>query len=304
MSLLTAEGVTQLYGDPCGDCVDLTGDEHGRNRCPACGTIVACADVDLSVAAGEVVGVVGESGSGKSSLAELLALERTDGVSRGRVTYAGRDAGTDGVGRDGGATDGGTADGGEDDADPAARNLLAADYETRHRLRTEEIGFVHQHIRDGLNLSFTGGGNVAEKLLSAGERRYERVRERVRELFEETEVSVDRMDDPAETYSGGMQRRVQIARALATDPEVVVLDEPTTGLDASVQARVLDTFRRVQREEGVAAVVVSHDLGVIRLLADRTLVMRHGRVIESGLTDRIMEDPHHEYTQTLINSTV
>jgi putative phosphonate transport system ATP-binding protein len=72
----------------------------------------------------------------------------------------------------------------------------------------------------------------------------------------------------------------------------------------SVPARVFDLFRRVQREEGVAAVVVSHDLGVVRLLADRTLVMRHGRVVESGLTDRVMEDPHHEYTQTLINSVI
>jgi putative phosphonate transport system ATP-binding protein len=112
------------------------------------------------------------------------------------------------------------------------------------------------------------------------------------------------MDDPTRTYSGGMQRRVQIARALATDPDLVVLDEPTTGLDVSVQARVLDMFRRVQREEDVAAVVVSHDLGVVRLLADRTLVMRHGRIVESGLTDRVMEDPHHEYTQTLINSVI
>jgi putative phosphonate transport system ATP-binding protein len=145
---------------------------------------------------------------------------------------------------------------------------------------------------------------VAEKLLSAGWRSYDDVRERVRALFEETEIPVARMDDPTRTYSGGMQRRVQIARALATDPDLVVLDEPTTGLDVSVQARVLDTFRRIQREEGVAAVVVSHDLSVVRLLADRTVVMRHGRIVESGLTDRIMEDPHHEYTQTLINSVI
>jgi putative phosphonate transport system ATP-binding protein len=275
VTLLEGTGLTQLYGDGCGECVGQTGDEYGHNQCPDCGTIVACADVDLSVEPGEVLGVVGESGSGKSSLAELLALERTGGQTRGEVAYAGYDG-----------------------------NLLAADYETRHRLRTGGIGFVHQHIRDGLNLEFTGGGNVAEKLLSAGEREFETVRARVRELFEETEIPVDRMDDPTNTYSGGMQRRVQIARALATEPEVIILDEPTTGLDASVQARVLDTFRRVQREEGVAAVVVSHDLGVVRLLADRTLVMRHGRVIEAGLTDRVMEDPHHEYTQQLINSVI
>jgi putative phosphonate transport system ATP-binding protein len=279
MTVLSGEGLTRLYGDPCGECEALTGDEHGRNRCPECGTIVACAGVSLGVERGEVLGVVGESGSGKSSLAELLALERSAGTSRGVVRYDGPD--TDGE-----------------------ANLLAADYETRTRLRNGEIGLVHQHIRDGLTLSFSGGGNVAEKLLAGGERSFETVRERVRDLFDQLEVPVDRMDDPAETYSGGMQRRVQIARALVTDPAVVVLDEPTTGLDVSVQARVLDTFRRVQRERGVAAVVVSHDLGVVRLLADRALVMRHGRVVERGLTDRILEDPHHEYTQTLINSTL
>ncbi|WP_226479879.1 ATP-binding cassette domain-containing protein [Natrinema amylolyticum] len=276
MTLLEAYDLQKRYGPGCPRCVESTGDRAGTNQCPHCGSVVACAEADLSVEAGEVLGIVGESGSGKSSLAELLALERDDdATTAGEVNYAGHDG-----------------------------NLLEVDYETRHDLRTGEIALVHQHIRDGLNLEFTGGGNVAEKLLSAGQRSYEDVRARIRDLFDETEVPAARMDDPTSTYSGGMQRRVQIARALATDPALVVLDEPTTGLDVSVQARVLDMFRRVQREEGVAAIVVSHDLSVVRLLADRTLVMRHGRIVESGLTDRIMEDPHHEYTQTLINSVI
>ncbi|WP_262177183.1 ATP-binding cassette domain-containing protein [Haloarcula laminariae] len=276
MTLLEAEGLRTVYGEGCSECVESTGDGAGTNQCPHCGSVVACAEADLSVRRGEVLGIVGESGSGKSSLAELLALERDEDASTaGRVDYAGHDG-----------------------------NLLDVDYERRHELRTGDIALVHQHIRDGLNPEFSGGGNVAEKLLSAGWRSFEDVRDRVEELFEATEIPVGRMDDPTSTYSGGMQRRVQIARALANDPELVVLDEPTTGLDVSVQARVLDMFRRVQREEGVAAVVVSHDLGVVRLLADRTLVMRHGRIVESGLTDRVMEDPHHEYTQTLINSVI
>jgi putative phosphonate transport system ATP-binding protein len=276
VTLLEAEGLRTVYGEGCSACLDATGPAEGTNQCPHCGSVVACAEADLSVAEGEVLGIVGESGSGKSSLAELLALEHNpDATTGGTVSY-----------------------------DDRPGNLLDVDYQTRHDLRTGEIALVHQHIRDGLTLDFTGGGNVAEKLLSAGRRSYEDVRERVEELFAETEIPLDRMDDPTHTYSGGMQRRVQIARALATDPDLVVLDEPTTGLDVSVQARVLDTFRRVQREEGVAAIVVSHDLGVVRLLADRTLVMRHGRIVESGLTDRIMEDPHHEYTQTLINSVL
>jgi putative phosphonate transport system ATP-binding protein len=275
MSLLEAEGLTKVYGDGCAVCLDRTGDRAGTNQCPICGSVVACADVDLSVKAGEVLGIVGESGSGKSSVAELLALDAKAGHTDGAVRHANHEG-----------------------------NLLDVDYQTRHELQNGEISLVHQHIRDGLELGFSGGGNVAEKLLSAGWRNYEEIRERVGSLFEATEIPVDRMDDPTSTYSGGMQRRVQIARALANDPNVIILDEPTTGLDVSVQARVLDMFRRVQREEDVAAVVVSHDLGVIRLLADRTLVMRHGRIIESGLTDRVMEDPHHAYTQTLINSVI
>lgn len=276
MNVLEADGVTKRYGEGCPDCVDLTGDSAGTNQCPTCGSIVACADVGLRVAEGEVLGIVGESGSGKSSLAELLALEPSaEGDVDGDIRYEQHDG-----------------------------NLLSADYETRHRLRNTHVSLVHQHIRDGLELDFSGGGNVAGKLLAAGWRNFEDVRTRVRDLFEETEIPVGRMDDPTRTYSGGMQRRVQIARALATDPELVVLDEPTTGLDVSVQAQVLDTFRRIQREQDVAAVVVSHDLDVVRLLADRTIVMRHGRVVESGLTDRIMEDPQHEYTQKLIHSVI
>jgi putative phosphonate transport system ATP-binding protein len=275
MSLLDAENVTRFYGDfePCGDCVNLTGPDHGRNQCPVCGTVVACADVDIDIERGEVLGIVGESGSGKSSLAEMLALDLP-------------------------ATDGHV------DLESYEGNLLDADYQERVDLQNAQIGMVHQHVRDGLNLEFSGGGNVAEALLSAGWRNFGDIRDRVRALFSETEVPVDRMDDLTSTYSGGMQRRVQIAKAIANDPELVILDEPTTGLDVSVQARVLDMFRRIQREQNVATIVVSHDLGVVRLLADRTVVMRHGRVIESGLTDRVMEDPQREYTQTLNNSVI
>lgn len=273
MPVLDASNLTKIYGQPCGECADHTGPEAGDNQCPVCGSVVACADVDFQLHDGEVLGIVGESGSGKSSLAELLALDGE--ATAGRIDYANHDG-----------------------------NLLSASYQARHELQNQRIGMVHQHVRDGLELDFSGGGNVAEKLLAAGWRNYGEIRDRVQELFAETEVPVSRMDDPTDTYSGGMQRRVQIARAIANDPDLVVLDEPTTGLDVSVQARVLDMFRRIQREQGVATVVVSHDLDVIRLLADRTLVMRHGRIIETGLTDRIMEDPHHEYTQTLINSVI
>jgi putative phosphonate transport system ATP-binding protein len=99
-----------------------------------------------------------------------------------------------------------------------------------------------------------------------------------------------------------MRQRVQLARALATRPALLLLDEPTSGLDVSVQARILDLVRRVHRETGVAIVVVSHDLGVIRALASRLLVMRQGRIVERGLTDQVLGDPRHPYSQLLVAS--
>jgi putative phosphonate transport system ATP-binding protein len=99
-----------------------------------------------------------------------------------------------------------------------------------------------------------------------------------------------------------MQQRVQLAKALALKPPLLLLDEPTTGLDVSVQALVLDTLKRLQRERRMTIILVSHDLGVIRTLADRVMVMRHGRVVEQGLTDQILDDPQHAYTQQLVHA--
>jgi ABC-type phosphonate transport system ATPase subunit len=110
------------------------------------------------------------------------------------------------------------------------------------------------------------------------------------------------MDDLVGTFSGGMRQRVQLAKALANEPPVVLLDEPTTGLDASVAAGVLDLIRNLLEETGVAAVVVSHDFAVIEMLTTRCVVMNHGRIVEAGLTDRLLEDPHHPYSQRLVGA--
>uniref|UniRef100_UPI002869986D ATP-binding cassette domain-containing protein n=1 Tax=Deinococcus sp. TaxID=47478 RepID=UPI002869986D len=117
-----------------------------------------------------------------------------------------------------------------------------------------------------------------------------------------SEFPLSRLDDPPIELSGGMQQRVQLAKAIALKPALLLLDEPTTGLDVSVQALVLDTLRRVRRDLGVAMVIVSHDLGVIRTLADRVMVMRGGRVVEVGLVDQVLEDPLHPYTQQLVHA--
>jgi len=122
------------------------------------------------------------------------------------------------------------------------------------------------------------------------------------ELLEHVRIPVFRMKEAPAHFSGGMQQRVQIAKALSNNPPVLLLDEVTTGLDLSVQANVLDLIKEIQRELNISMVVVSHDLGVIRMLADRTIVLLNGKIIEQGLTDQILEDPQHAYTQQLVQS--
>ncbi len=162
------------------------------------------------------------------------------------------------------------------------------------------MSVVHQDPALGLDLRISAGGNIADRLTAAGWRSYWDIRQRAAALLDRVEVPLDRMDDVVGTYSGGMRQRVQIAKALASDPEVLLLDEPTTGLDASVAAGVLDLLRELIAERDIAVVVVSHDFGVIRALTDRALVMRAGRVIETGLTDQLFADPHDAYTQRLV----
>ncbi|KOO12709.1 phosphonate C-P lyase system protein PhnK, partial [Vibrio xuii] len=118
------------------------------------------------------------------------------------------------------------------------------------------------------------------------------------------ELAADRVDDKPSQFSGGMQQRLQIAKNLVTKPRLVFMDEPTGGLDVSVQAKFLDLLRRLVIELKVAVIFVTHDLGVARLLADRLLVMRHSQVVEQGLTDQILDDPQHAYTQLLVSSIV
>jgi putative phosphonate transport system ATP-binding protein len=153
-------------------------------------------------------------------------------------------------------------------------------------------------------MRFTVGGNVAEKLLLANWRHVGNIRARIRELMEQTELPPERIDDDPHTFSGGMLQRVQIAKALSSSPSLLLLDEVTSGLDLSVQARVLDLIRRIQWEQQMTMLLVSHDLGVIKQLARRTIVMKNGHIVESGLTDQILEDPQHPYTQLLVSSAL
>jgi putative phosphonate transport system ATP-binding protein len=184
------------------------------------------------------------------------------------------------------------------------RNVSLADLseaERRFLMRTD-WGFVHQDARDGLRMGVSAGANVGERMMAVGARHYGNIRAAAEDWLYRVEISKDRMDDSPWSYSGGMRQRLQIARNLVTSPRLVFMDEPTGGLDVSVQARLLDLIRGLVRKLGLAAIVVTHDLAVARLLSSRMIVMQNGNVVEAGLTDQILEDPQAPYSQLLVSS--
>ena len=242
----------------------------------------ACQGVSFDLYPGEVLAVVGESGSGKSTLLRLLAARLA--CDEGSVHYD--------VRAEAGAGDSALVDLGQ--LSEARRRWLA---------RTD-WGFVEQHARDGLRMNVSGGANIGERMMALGARHYGKLRGEALSWMERVELDVARIDDLPGTYSGGMQQRLQIARNLVTHPRLVFMDEPTTGLDVSVQARLLDMLRDLVDQLQLAAVIVTHDLAVARLLAHRMLVMKDGYVVEQGLTDRVLDDPQHPYTQLLVSSVL
>ncbi|WP_414693785.1 phosphonate C-P lyase system protein PhnK [Polaromonas sp.] len=249
----------------------------------------ACRDVNFDLYPGEVLAVVGESGSGKSTLLRLLAARLA--CDEGSVFYDVRDEG--GVSA-------------QSSAGSASRLVdLAQLSQARLRwLARTDWGYVEQHARDGLRMNVSGGANIGERMMALGGRHYGKLRGQALSWMERVELDVARIDDLPDTYSGGMQQRLQIARNLVTHPRLVFMDEPTTGLDVSVQARLLDLLRELVDQLHLAAVIVTHDLAVARLLAHRILVMKEGVVVEQGLTDRVLDDPQHPYTQLLVSSVL
>lgn len=238
------------------------------------GARTGCRDVSFDLWPGEVLAIVGESGSGKTTLLNCVSARLQ--FTAGTVSYRMRDG--------------------------RLQDLDALSEAERRFLMRTDWGFVHQNPADGLRMNVSAGANVGERLMAVGQRHYGRIRETADDWLGRVEIGHDRIDDRPGTFSGGMRQRLQIARNLVTGPRLVFMDEPTGGLDVSVQARLLDLLRGLVDDLGLSAIIVTHDLAVARLLSQRMMVMKDGQVIEAGLTDRVLDDPQAAYTQLLVSS--
>ncbi len=268
--VISVDDLVVRYGEGCPQCQQAL----EKNRCSLCGTVWACNHISFNVYPGEILGIVGESGSGKSTLMKSLYfdLEPTEGEARLKAYQDGQ------------------------------KNIWHVSSSQKRWIRNTIMGMVYQNPLLGLRMEYSAASNIAEKIIAAGSRNAGQMIHRAEELLSAVEILTSRMKEPPKNFSGGMQQRIQISKALANNPEILLLDEVTTGLDLSVQARVLDLIRKIKAKYGISILLVSHDLSVIRMLADRTIVMLDGKIIEGGLTDQILEDPQHAYTQQLVQS--
>ena len=240
------------------------------------GTIQACDRISLSLYPGQILGIIGESGSGKTTL--LNAIAHRLPIDSGQILYHPKKQ--------------------------SAIDLSQLPEPSRRRLMRTEWGFVQQNPRDGLRMNVTAGANIGERLMDVGKRHYGDIRQEATRWLEQVEIPTDRIDSLPSTFSGGMQQRLQLARVLVTEPKLLLMDEPTGGLDVSVQAKLLDLLRQLVRRLHLSVILVTHDIGVVRLLAHRLMVMQDGQIVEQGLTDQVLDDPQHPYTQQLVSATL
>ena len=270
--VLRIDHLTVRYGKTCDYC--RNGGKLDKNTCPRCKTVWACNDVNVELFEGEILGIVGESGSGKSTLMKSLYFDFDVTEGQGFLKNF----------KDGKA------------------DIFSQSLQQKKYIKNHVMGMVYQNPMMGLRMEYSSAGNIAEKLIAAGQRNFGGMNERVSELLDAVEILQSRKKEPPKNFSGGMQQRVQISKALANNPAILLLDEVTTGLDLSVQVRVLELIREIRQKFNVSMMLASHDLAVIRMLADRTIVMLDGKIIEQGLTDQILEDPQMPYTQQLVHS--
>ncbi len=231
--------------------------------------------LSFSLAAGEVLGIVGESGSGKSvSMMSILKLIRDPNCTvEGQALFRGRD-------------------------------LVAMDDDELRGLRGRDVAMIFQDPMTSLTPVYTVGWHIAEALGAHTRVSKSVARARAVELLEEVGIPDPhrRVDDYPHQFSGGMRQRAVIAMGLANNPALLIADEPTTALDVTTQAQVLDLLRRLRRDHGSSIVLITHDMGVVSQIADRVLVMYAGRAVEQGPKSGVFHDPHHPYTWGLLGS--
>jgi len=240
------------------------------------GDVHAVNGVSFSLRAGELLGVVGESGSGKSvtmmSLMRLLPMPPGE-ITDGTVMFAGR-------------------------------NLSNASARQLRRIRGGEIGFIFQDPMTSLNPVFNVGFQIMEPLMKHLGLSKRAARTRAAELLDLVGIpsARDRLRDFPHQFSGGMRQRVMIAIALACDPKVLIADEPTTALDVTIQAQILELVRKLRQELGMAIIWITHDLGVVAGIADRVVVMYGGQIVEHADVNTLYDDPQHPYTRALLET--
>ena len=239
------------------------------------GTVHAVNGVSFAVDAGETLGIVGESGCGKSvtSLAVMGILPRAGRVASGRAVFDGRD-------------------------------LLTLGDRKLRRIRGKDIAMIFQDPMTSLNPVLTIGRQIRESLQTHLQLDRKEAESRAAELLAQVGIpsAKDRISDYPHQFSGGMRQRAMIAMALACEPKLLIADEPTTALDVTIQAQILDLLRSLVAERDTALILITHDLGVVAGMCERVGVMYGGMFVETGATEQIFERPRHPYTIGLLNS--
>jgi oligopeptide/dipeptide ABC transporter ATP-binding protein len=240
------------------------------------GIVRAVDGVSFTVQEGEVIGIVGESGSGKSvSMLSVMRLITDPNVMyEGSIVYKGR-------------------------------NLMGLSRDAMREVRGEEIAMIFQDPMTSLNPVYTVGWQIEEQLREHySELKKGQARRRAVQLLEQVGIpnAEQRVDDYPHQFSGGMRQRVMIALALSCNPDLLIADEPTTALDVTIQAQILELIKKLKQDFGSAVVLITHDLGVVADIADRILVMYAGRIVEAGDKEQVFYDPQHPYTWGLLGS--
>lgn len=239
------------------------------------GEVKAVNGVSFNLDPGKVLGIVGESGSGKSVTAYSIMqiLDTAGEIVGGSIKYNGEE-------------------------------LVGVNESYMHTIRGNKISIIFQDPMTSLNPTYTVGRQLIEGILLHTDRNKKQAKARALEMLEMVDVNdpVKRLKQYPFELSGGMRQRVMIAMALACEPDILIADEPTTALDVTIQAQILDVMQDLQKEFGMAIIMITHDLGVIAQICDEVVVMYAGRICEQGTVDEIFYNPKHEYTKGLLKS--